>query len=81
MSKSAEQVFSDKKKKGEIRLRKKVLSGFILLLFLTMMGDAGAICTPTPDCEALGYKATSCVGGGVKCPWDATKMYCNPNMN
>ena len=42
--------------------------------------EAKSACKPAPDCEALGYTARSCVGGGVKCPWDLTKMYCNPNM-
>ena len=43
-------------------------------------GAAQADCVATPDCESLGYRETSCVGGGVKCPWDTSKMYCNPNM-
>ena len=48
-----------------------------------LMFGAGAVqadCVATPDCESLGYRETSCVGGGVKCPWDTSKMYCNPNM-
>ncbi len=34
-------------------------------------------CTPTPKCEDLGYTETSCPdGGGVKCPWNTSLMYC-----
>lgn len=35
-----------------------------------------AACTIAPDCAALGYTQTSCPDGGVKCPWDTSKMFC-----
>ena len=58
------------------------VAGVLLVLMLAVNNaEYGyAECVATPDCEALGYRSTSCVGGGVKCPWDLTKMYCNPNM-
>ena len=58
------------------------VAGVMLALILAVNNaEYGyAECVATPDCEALGYRSTSCVGGGVKCPWDLTKMYCNPNM-
>ena len=34
-------------------------------------------CTVTPDCKPLGYTESSCPdGGGVKCPWNTSLMYC-----
>ena len=58
------------------------VAGVLLALILAVNNaEYGyAECVATPDCEALGYRSTSCVGGGVKCPWDISKMYCNPNM-
>ena len=35
-------------------------------------------CTPTPDCDAIGYTETSCEGDSLKCPFDITKMMCMP---
>ncbi len=35
-------------------------------------------CTPTPDCDAIGYTETSCEGDSLKCPFDITKLYCIP---
>ena len=35
-------------------------------------------CTETPDCATLGYtkNSTQCPDGGIKCPFDGTKMFC-----
>lgn len=33
-------------------------------------------CINAPDCAALGYTQTSCPDGGVKCPWNTSKMFC-----
>ena len=54
-----------------------------LLLSSTMLGVpvVYAACVPTPDCEELGYTATECSEGGVKCPWDTTKLFCGPSCN
>ena len=38
-------------------------------------------CTKAPDCATLGYTKTSadCPKGGVKCPFDSSKMFCLKN--
>ena len=50
----------------------------LLTLFTLLPPLAQAeTCTPTPDCKSLGYTETSCPdGGGVKCPWNTSLMYC-----
>ncbi len=50
------------------------LIGAIMLFPLS----ASAECTPTPSCEDMGYTASSCENGGLKCPFDSTKWYCVP---
>ena len=35
-------------------------------------------CTPTPNCDAMGYTETSCEGDSLKCPFDISKLYCIP---
>ena len=40
--------------------------------------NAYAECTPTPDCESIGYTETSCEGASLKCPFDISKLYCIP---
>ncbi len=46
------------------------------LFFLPNFAHAET-CTVTPDCKTLGYTETSCPdGGGVKCPWNTSLMYC-----
>ncbi len=37
-----------------------------------------AECTPTPDCDAIGYTETSCETISLKCPFDQSKLYCFP---
>ncbi len=40
--------------------------------------NANSECTPTPDCDAIGYTETSCEGDSLKCPFDTSKLYCIP---
>ena len=51
------------------------LSGIALL---ALSGETQALtCTAAPSCADLGYTKTSCAGGGgVKCPFDSSKMFC-----
>ena len=51
------------------------LSGMALL---ALSGETQALtCTAAPSCADLGYTKTSCAGGGgVKCPFDSSKMFC-----
>ena len=51
------------------------LSGMALL---ALSGETQALtCTAAPNCADLGYTKTSCAGGGgVKCPFDSSKMFC-----
>jgi len=37
-----------------------------------------AECVPYPPCDSIGYTETSCETQAVKCPFDATKLYCLP---
>ena len=52
-----------------------------LTLFTLLPSLAQAeTCTATPDCKSLGYTETSCPdGGGVKCPWNTSLLYCGEN--
>ena len=54
---------------------------YVLLSILTLLPTLAhaETCTATPDCKSLGYTETSCPdGGGVKCPWNTSLMYCTP---
>ncbi len=65
-------------------LRAKALRMTSLLgtLFLLPSIAHAETCTPTPDCKSLGYTETSCPdGGGVKCPWNTSLMYCQKCKN
>ena len=33
-------------------------------------------CTASPDCETLGYTQSECPKGGIRCPFDKSKMFC-----
>lgn len=37
-------------------------------------------CLTPPSCDSLGYtkSASDCPNGGIKCPWDTSKMFCYP---
>ncbi len=55
-------------------LRMTCLLGTLFLLPSLAQAEQ---CTPTPKCEDLGYNQSSCPdGGGVKCPWNTSLMYC-----
>ncbi len=55
-------------------LRMTFLSGALFLLPTFAQAET---CTSTPDCKSLGYTQSSCPdGGGVKCPWNTSLMYC-----
>ena len=51
---------------------------YILISSMSMVGTVKAECTPTPDCASIGYTATSCEGGFVRCPFDTSKLFCVP---
>ena len=56
----------------------KIVCLTIFTLFPTLA--QAETCTPTPDCKSLGYTETSCPdGGGVKCPWNTSLLYCGEN--
>ena len=54
----------------------------IIIGSLSFMPDlaiaADVNCTATPDCTTLGYtkSADSCLDGGIKCPFDSSRMFC-----
>lgn len=53
----------------------------LITLSLLMANNAYAdTCIPKPDCAAMGYTATSCSGGSLKCPFDTSKMFCTANL-
>ena len=57
-----------------------VLSGSIYSLCI---GCVQALtCTATPSCDSMGYKQTAadCPSGGIKCPFDESKMFCLKNV-
>ena len=33
-------------------------------------------CTASPECATLGYTQTNCPKGGIRCPFDKSKMFC-----
>lgn len=33
-------------------------------------------CTASPSCDTLGYTQTDCPKGGIRCPFDKSKMFC-----
>lgn len=49
-----------------------------LALMLPGTAKAEISCTASPDCISLGYTKTAadCPTGGVKCPFDGSKMFC-----
>ena len=50
----------------------------ISLVALPVRANDTINCTATPHCTALGYtqNADSCPDGGIKCPFDETRMFC-----
>jgi len=67
-------------KKSSLRAETRGQAIFELVLFLLISSTsiARAECVPLPDCSSIGYTASSCDGGFVRCPFDTTKLYCLP---
>ena len=62
-----------------LRSSRSMTRMYVLLSIITLLPTLAQAetCTPTPDCKSLGYTETSCPdGGGVKCPWNTSLMYC-----
>ena len=62
-----------------LRSSRSMTRMYVLLSIITLLPTLtqAETCTPTPDCKSLGYTETSCPdGGGVKCPWNTSLMYC-----
>ena len=51
---------------------------YILISSTSMVSTVRAECVPLPDCASIGYTATSCDGGFVRCPFDTSKLLCIP---
>ena len=54
---------------------------WILISSVSVAATVNATCVPLPNCADIGYTATSCEGGFVRCPFDTTKLYCLPCDN
>lgn len=65
-------------KKYQLKTHDRLAAAILLLgsLFVSRAAQAEVTCTATPDCNSLGYTQTSCEGGGIRCPFDAGKMFC-----
>ena len=61
-------------RKGFIMRIGKIAVAVIGLFPFNVYGE----CTPTPDCDAIGYTETSCETISLKCPFDQSKLYCFP---
>lgn len=55
----------------------------LFALLLTTVAFPGLVqaaeeinCTASPECATLGYTQTECPKGGIRCPFDKTKMFC-----
>ena len=62
-----------------LRSSRSMTRMYVLLSIITLLPTfaQAETCTATPDCKTLGYTETSCPdGGGVKCPWNTSLMYC-----
>ena len=53
-------------------------SMLLAMTIFLLSSVAKAECIPTPDCASIGYTATSCEDGFVRCPFDISKLYCIP---
>ena len=51
---------------------------WILTSSVSMSNTVKAVCTPTPDCAAIGYTESSCDGKFTRCPFDTSKLFCVP---
>ena len=52
--------------------------GMTLLFCLLTSTTVHAECVPYPSCASIGYTETSCETQAVKCPFDASKLFCLP---
>lgn len=52
-----------------------------LVIFIINTNIVKANCTPTPDCQSIGYTESSCDGKFIRCPFDTTKLFCIPCDN
>ena len=52
--------------------------GMTLFVYCLLSGVAHAECVPYPSCASIGYTETSCETQAVKCPFDASKLFCLP---
>jgi len=70
----------DNYKKSSLRAGTRGQAIFELVFFTLVSSTsiAQAECVPLPDCASIGYTASSCEGGFVRCPFDITKLYCMP---
>ena len=62
-----------------LRSSRSMTRAYVLLSLITLLPTLAhaETCTATPDCKSLGYTEASCPdGGGVKCPWNTSLMYC-----
>lgn len=48
-----------------------------LLISTVISTSAFAACVTPLSCATLGYTASSCPNGGLRCPFDPTKWYCS----
>ena len=59
-------------------LQKIGMTVLMICVFTLGASVAKAECVPTPDCASIGYTASSCDSGFVRCPFDISKLYCIP---
>lgn len=50
--------------------------GLFLMMGFINADEVGAACTAVPDCGSIGYTENSCSEGGIRCPFDTSKMLC-----
>ena len=63
-----------------LRSSRSMTRMYVLLSIITLLPTLAHAeqCTPTPDCETLGYTETSCPdNNGVRCPWNTSLWYCD----
>lgn len=84
MEQSAKMNQARELNEGERKMKEILRNDRIWLALIAIFAGAAlparaeVTCTATPDCAGLGYtkSASQCPDGGVKCPFDASKMFC-----
>lgn len=84
MEQSAKMNQARELNEGERKMKQILRNDRIWLALIAIFAGAAlparaeVTCTATPDCAGLGYtkSASQCPDGGVKCPFDASKMFC-----